>query len=136
MKEDNYYSSYTAETSQTNGYVRKKPEYDKDLLWSNRQKYLGHKRSVGYLYTSDVVLGLIIASIVKGSLSGFENNSVGAFSFLLIVGLLAASVIKVTCLENKKVITISMIIFAVCGVIFSLLFGSLLYLIFFYFYSS
>ncbi len=137
MREDNnYYSSYTAETSETNGYVRKEPEYDKELLWSNRMKYLGHKRAVGYLYTSDVVLGLFAAWIVKGNLSGFESNPAGAFSLVLILGVIASSVITVTCLEDKKVIKIALIIFAVCGVLFSLLFGSWLYLIFFYFYAA
>lgn len=136
MREDNNaYSPYTRESSETSGYVRKKPEYDKDLLWRNRKKYLGHKRCLGYLYTVDIVVGLIAANIVRGSLSGIASDPYGAFSLLIILGLVAASVITVTCLENPKVITIAMIIFAACGVLLCFLFN-FLYLMFFFFYGG
>lgn len=136
MREENNNSLYTAEISEANSYVRKKPGYDKDLLWRNRVKYLGHKRAVGYLFTSDIVLGIVAALVVKGNLAGISNNPAGAFSLVLILGVIVSSVITVTCLENKKVIKIAMIIFAVCGVLLFLLFRSLLYLIFFYFYAA
>lgn len=120
----------------TNVYNRTDPGYDKELLWTNRKKYLGHKRAIRYISTFDVIVGLVSGSIVRNILSGIASNPKGAFSVLLLIGLIAASVITVTCLENKKVIVISMIIFAACAVIFSLLFGSVLYLIFFAIYAA
>ncbi len=131
-----YYSAYTAQESAAEKYKPRKLNYDKELLWENRKKYLGHKRAVGYLYTADIVLGLFGALYVKGELSGIAYNPSAALSLLIILGLVAASVISVTCLENPKVLKLAAAGFAAAGLILVVLSQSVLYLIFFILYTA
>ena len=78
---EQYYSSYNVTTNDgTATYQRPKPTYDKELLWQNRMKYLGHKRSLSALYTCDIVLGIFASMIAKGELSNLTANPSGAFS--------------------------------------------------------
>ena len=114
---EKYYSSYNATANDgTTTYQRPKPTYDKELLWQNRMKYLGHKRALSALYTFDIVLGIFGMMIAKSELS--------------------ASVLTVTCLENRKVLIISAVAFAVTGIILSTLLGGFWYIIFFILYAA
>ena len=49
---EKYYSSYTATAGDGTATYKKPAQlYDKELLWQNRMKYLGHKRSLSAIYT-------------------------------------------------------------------------------------
>ena len=134
---EKYYSSYNATANDgTTTYQRPKPTYDKELLWQNRMKYLGHKRALSALYTFDIVLGIFGMMIAKSELSNLTVNPFGAFSITLILGVIAASVLTVTCLENRKVLIISAIAFAVTGIILSTLLGGFWYITFFILYAA
>ena len=129
---EKYYSSYTATAGDgTSTYKKPVQLYDKELLWQNRMKYLGHKRSLSAIYTCDIVLGLFAAMIAKGELSDLTRNPAAAFSILLILGIIAASVLTVTCLESRKTLIISGIAFAAAGIVLSVLLGSFWYIVFF-----
>ena len=53
--------------------------------------------------------------IAKGELSNLTNNPSGAFSILLIIAFIAASVLTVTSLENRKTLVIAAVAFAAIG---------------------
>jgi len=127
-----YYSSYnTTAGDGTSTYKKPAQLYDKELLWQNRMKYLGHKRSLSAIYTCDIVLGLFAAMIAKGELSDLTRNPAAAFSILLILGIIAASVLTVTCLENRRTLIIAGIAFAAAGILLSVLLGSFWYIVIF-----
>ena len=129
---EKYYSSYTATAGDGTATYKKPVQlYDKELLWQNRMKYLGHKRSLSAIYTCDIVLGLFAAMIAKGELSDLTRNPAAAFSILLILGIIAASVLTVTCLENRRTLIIAGIAFAAAGIVLSVLLGSFWYIVFF-----
>ena len=124
-----YYSSYNVTTSDgTSTYKKPAQLYDKELLWQNRMKYLGHKRSLSAIYTCDIVLGLFASMIAKGELSNLTANPSGAFSILLIIAIIAASVLTVTSLENRKTLVIAAVAFAAIGLVLSILLGSFWYI--------
>jgi hypothetical protein len=126
---EKYYSSYNVTANDgTVAYQKQKPTYDKELLWQNRMKYLGHKRSLNALYTCDIVLGIFAMMIAKGELSNLTINPFGAFSILLILAIVAASILTVTCLENPKTLIIAGIAFAAAGIVLSVLLGSFWYI--------
>ncbi len=126
---EKYYSSYTATAGDGTATYKKPVQlYDKELLWQNRMKYLGHKRSLSAIYTCDIVLGIFASMIAKGELSNLTNNPSGAFSILLIIAIIAASVLTVTSLENRKTLVIAAVAFAAIGLVLSILLGSFWYI--------
>ena len=110
---EQYYSSYNV-TEKDAAATYKKPVqlYDKELLWQNRMKYLGHKRSLSAIYTCDIVLGIFCSMIARGALADLTRDPKGAFTIILIFAVIAASVLTVTCLENRKTLIIAAIGFA------------------------
>ena len=129
---EQYYSSYNVSASDgTTTYKKPAQLYDKELLWQNRMKYLGHKRSLSAIYTCDIVLGIFGSMIARGELADLTRNPSAAFSILLILSVIAASVLTVTCLENRRTLIIAGIAFAASGIVLSVLLSSFWYILFF-----
>lgn len=101
--------------------VQEELQYDKELLRKNRLKMKNFKREQGVIFLVDIVLLLFSAENVLDWLINFSERPLNFLHVYAVIGVLVASLITVTCLENKQVLEMSVYAYGVTGLFFSLI---------------
>ncbi|MDO5148208.1 MAG: hypothetical protein ACI4KB_10570 [Oscillospiraceae bacterium] len=126
--EHNLYSEMYSQKPQA---VQKEPEYDRELLRINRGKMKNFKIFQKMIFITDAVITLIVISNTIGAICNMMNEPLGIFVFLQLLGVIIASVITVTCLDNRTVIKSALYAFTTSGFFFTIIFMDMSYAFFF-----
>ena len=125
------YSEMYSQKTQPVRPVRKEPEYDRELLRINRGKMKHFKFFQKMLFITDAVIALIVISNTIGAICNVMNEPLGIFVFLQLLGVIIASVITVTCLDNRTVIKSALYAFPASAFFFAIIFMDMSYAFFF-----
>ena len=125
------YSEMYSQKTQPVRPVRKEPEYDRELLRINRGKMKNFKFFQKMLFITDAVIALIVISNTIGAICNIMNEPLGIFVFLQLLGVIIASVITVTCLDNRTVIKSALYAFPASAFFFAIIFMDMSYAFFF-----
>lgn len=125
------YSEMYSQKTQPVRPVRKEPEYDRELLRINRGKMKNFKFFQKMLFITDAVIALIVISNTIGAICNVMNEPLGIFVFLQLLGVIIASVITVTCLDNRTVIKSALYAFPASAFFFAIIFMDMSYAFFF-----
>ena len=125
------YSEMYSQKTQPVRPVRKEPEYDRELLRINRGKMKHFKFFQKMLFITDAVIALIVISNTIGAICNIMNEPLGIFVFLQLLGVIIASVITVTCLDNRTVIKSALYAFPASAFFFAIIFMDMSYAFFF-----
>ena len=125
------YSEMYSQKTQPVRPVRKEPEYDRELLRINRGKMKHFKFFQKMLFITDAVIALIVISNTIGAICNVMNEPLGIFVFLQLLGVIIASVITVTCLDNRTVIKNALYAFPASAFFFAIIFMDMSYAFFF-----
>lgn len=125
------YSEMYSQKTQPVQPVRKEPEYDRELLRINRGKMKHFKFFQKMLFITDAVIALIVISNTIGAICNVMNEPLGIFVFLQLLGVIIASVITVTCLDNRTVIKSALYAFPASAFFFAIIFMDMSYAFFF-----
>lgn len=125
------YSEMYIQKTQPVRPVRKEPEYDRELLRINRGKMKHFKFFQKMLFITDAVIALIVISNTIGAICNVMNEPLGIFVFLQLLGVIIASVITVTCLDNRTVIKSALYAFPASAFFFAIIFMDMSYAFFF-----
>ncbi|MCI6583159.1 MAG: hypothetical protein MSH15_14460 [Oscillospiraceae bacterium] len=125
------YSEMYSQKTQPVRPVRKEPEYDRELLRINRGKMKHFKFFQKMLFITDAVIALIVISNTIGAICNVMNEPLGIFVFLQLLGVIIASVITVTCLDNRTVIKSALYAFPASAFFFGIIFMDMSYAFFF-----
>lgn len=125
------YSEMYSQKTQPVRPVRKEPEYDRELLRINRGKMKHFKFFQKMLFITDAVIALIVISNTIGAICNVMNEPLGIFVFLQLLGVIIASVITVTCLDNRTVIKSALYAFPASAFFFAIIFMDISYAFFF-----
>lgn len=125
------YSEMYSQKTQPVRPVRKEPEYDRELLRINRGKMKHFKFFQKMLFITDAVIALIVISNTIGAICNVMNEPLGIFVFLQLLGVIIASVITVTCLDNRTVIKSALYAFPASAFFFTIIFMDMSYAFFF-----
>lgn len=125
------YSEMYSQKTQLVRPVRKEPEYDRELLRINRGKMKHFKFFQKMLFITDAVIALIVISNTIGAICNVMNEPLGIFVFLQLLGVIIASVITVTCLDNRTVIKSALYAFPASAFFFAIIFMDMSYAFFF-----
>lgn len=95
-------------------------EVDRELLEKNRIAYKNYRRSQSAVFIADFILAYITGCwTVEGAVNAFRGHPMEIFNLFMLLGVITASVITVTCMKEKQVIDTAMYCFAAAGVWFT-----------------